>query len=651
MTTRGSRGIVKANWVGARRLGFLLLVPLLMGAGFSTGSEDVLEAARKGEVEAVRLLLAGGADVNIASGDGMTPLHWAAERGESEIARLLLAAGADVTAGTRIGAYTPLHLAAKRGRTGVSRLLIEAGAAVTATTESGVTPLHLAAAADGGEDVVAGLIEAGADVNAVAGAAGQTPLMFAASSGRTESTQRLLDAGADPAVTTPIVDALAQLREDLAAAGVVRQALRDGSPPEVQAAVRVQREFLAQSESVNGSELEREFQLRRLGDWGGGRDGGLREFLVRRTGGMTALLHAVREGHVSTTLALLDGGADVNQVSPADATSPLLIAAQNGHFDLMLRLLERGADPTRATSTDGGTPLFAVLQTRWAPHSGYPTPLAHLQQNLEHLDVLEALLEAGADPNVRLKTHLWYWEADRQAIGVDITGATPFWRAAAAQDIDAMRLLVAHGADPEIPSIVPREALQFSRTRDGRQWDDSGLPPVPVGEPDEFPIHVAVGLGAIGRGHRQMKGVPNGYLTAVKYLVEENGADVNAVDAWGYTPLHYAAVRGDEELIRYLVSKGADVTALSRLGQSPVDLTRGGHAGYFVRPAQPAARALLEGLGSPFVCEHVHYPKGTGDQCPQAGNTPFEDRFGFPRKPWGERRSDELHLRTVWERP
>ena len=90
------------------------------------------------------------------------------------------------------------------------------------------------------------------------------------------------------------------------------------------------------------------------------------------------------------------------------------------------------------------------------------------------------------------------------------------------------------------------------------------------------PIHAAsgvgYGLGFAGNTHRH---VPDGWLPAVKFLVEELGADVNARDHNGYTPLHHAASRGDNELIRYLVSKGADVKAVSRSGQTTVDMANG----------------------------------------------------------------------------
>ena len=636
--------MAKTHWMGTRLWSVLFLVPFLMGAGLASSSDPIVEAAKDGDVDAVRHLIESGADVNVAGGDGMTPLHWAAEHGDLEIARLLLESGADVAAGTRIGTYTPLHLAAERGHAAVSKLLVEAGADIAAATgRGGATPLHLAAAADGGEDIVAALIEAGADVNAKERVAGQTPLMFAAASGRTESVRRLLAAGADPAVTTQVVDALERLKEDLGASAALRERLAgEERPSEVQTAIGEQRALLSQPELASTEvDLELVTALVGPGSERGASGIGVREFLVRRTGGITALLYAAREGHIGAAMALLDGGADVNQVSASDATSPLLIAALNGHFDLMLGLLERGADPTLATSTDGVTPLFAVLQTRWPTVSDYPNRVAHLQQEAQHVDVLEALLQAGADPNVRLETHLWYWEHGGD-IGVDITGATPLWRAAIAQDVEAMRVLSAYGADAEIPTAVAPELIRDGRTGDGRGQDDSGLPPVPEGEPDLFPIHAAAGGGWLGQGSFKLRGVPDAFLAAVKFLVEDLGADVNASDSWGYRPLHYAAVRGDNEMVRYLVSKGADVTLLSRLGQTPADMTRGGKVGVWARNPYPDTQALLMSLGSPLVCEHTFVREG-GYFCDVAGTTPFEDRYGFSKKPLIERSGDELY--------
>jgi ankyrin repeat protein len=112
--------------------------------------------------------------------------------------------------------------------------------------------------------------------------------------------------------------------------------------------------------------------------------------------------------------------------------------------------------------------------------------------------------------------------------------------------------------------------------------------------------------------------VPNNFIPTVRYLVEEHGIDPNTQDAWGYTPMHYAASRGDNELIEYLVSQGGDPTVITRLGQSTADMARGGRAGFFTRVAYPETVSLLQELGSTLECLHTHF-LDTGDSCPLAG--------------------------------
>jgi ankyrin repeat protein len=270
----------------------------------------------------------------------------------------------------------------------------------------------------------------------------------------------------------------------------------------------------------------------------------------------------------------------------------MLMATINGYFDLALELLERGADPTIA-STAGATPLYAALNMQWAPKARHPQPLEYRQQEASYLEVMRAMLDAGADVNARLKKTLWYTTYNRDLLGVDRAGATAFWRAAHALDITAMKLLLEYGADPNIPTIKVPER-RFGRSAD--TTDYSGLPPVPLGGPAVYPIHAASGVGHgqgfAGNSHMH---VPDGWLAAVKFLVEELGADVNQRDHNGYSPVHHAAARGDNELILYLVGQGADPTVVARNGQTTVDMANGP-----VQRVQPYPETikLLESLGA-----------------------------------------------------
>ena len=531
--------------------GLVLGLSALLGAA---PDAPVANAVMRGDIADVRAMLRAGADVNAAQGDGMTALHWAAMKGQADIATMLLYAGANHGATTRLGGYTPLHLAARAGSAPIVDALVTAGANVKATSTAGTTALMLAAES-GTLPAVQRLVTAGADVNALEQAKGQSALMFAAAFDRADVVAFLLGKGADHRLATKVVD-LATLTA--------------GDPPARPGAA-------GGAAQIPG--LTRQFRYNEL---------------IGTQGGLTALLFATREGYTASATALLAGGADINQANPGDGTTPLLMAVINGHFDLAMTYLAKGADVSRAAA-NGAAPLFATLNHRWAPKSQYPNPKGYQQQRTSYLQVLQALLDKGADPNARIRRKVWYQAFNSDFAGVDEIGATPFWRADYASDVETMRLLVKYGADPHIPTVKPA-GRPFTGDGIRQTTDVSGIPPVPVGGPAVPPLLAAAGVG-YGEGfaansHRYAE---TGFLHAIRYLVEEVGADVNAVDHEGNTAVHLAASRGDNASIEYLVSKGAVVTTVNREGQTTADMANG--------PVQrtqpyPATIALLEKLGA-----------------------------------------------------
>src|SRR5258706_710091 len=448
-------------------VGAALLMTAWLGAAPSPSS--VADAAMKGDRDAVRALLKQGADVSAAKGDGMTALHFAAERGDAAMTEILVYAGANVAAVTRIGHYTPLHIASRAGNAAVVQALVKAGADVSArTTTSGVPPLHLAASS-GNAAVVELLLDHGADVDAGESEWGQTPLMFAAAENRVAAIRLLLERGADATIKTKTIDLAHQSQLDRAAGNLQKKVLEAAvvkgqkpTPRQVQAAIEASRELFTSGKIPSPDEKPAAGRGGRGGDDANAANSFNPEEInppVSNKGGMTALLHAARQGHLEAARALLDGGAPIDEAGSGDATSPLLMAVINGEFDLAMVFIERGANVNLAAGGNGATPLWAAVNTQWQPRTRYPQPQEMEQQKATYLDVMKALLAKGADPDARLKTHPWYLVysgcGNRNCGLADTAGWTAFWRAAYATDLDAMKLLAASGADPNIPTMAP----------------------------------------------------------------------------------------------------------------------------------------------------------------------------------------------------
>jgi ankyrin repeat protein len=561
-----------------------LIAILCLSAALAAGPDDaapVAAAAMRSDAAAVRVLVKDGKDVNAAQGDGMTALHWAAMHGDADLTATLLYAGANVRATTRLGGYTALHLAAQAGEAAAMARLIAGGANAGALTSTGATPLMLASAS-GKADAVRLLLEQSSDANAVESANGETALMFAAALDRADAVRELLAHGADSTRTSKVIDLTGVTAPEEKLQNTIRDAQNAKSASATQSVSGAPRPTpppaAAAGKGVAG--VTRSFTFNEL---------------IGTQGGLTALHFAARQGSARSVEALVEHGANVNAITPGDAVSPLLIASVNGQFDIAKYLLAHGADPNLANA-GGVTPLYAVLNIEWAPRMFYPQPRAQLQQQTAYLDLLALLLDKGADPNARLSRKTWFTQYNFDLLRIDDGGATPFWRAAYASDIAAMKLLLRYGADPTITTTKP-----FSRPRgtdadrDAPAVDVSGRP-VPAGGPGIPPLLAAAGSGyGEGFAANAHRFAPTGMLAAVKYLVEELHVDVNARDHEGNTALHNAASRGDNEMIEYLVSKGADPKAVNRAGQTTVDMANGP-----VQRTQPYPDTikLLEGLGA-----------------------------------------------------
>ena len=587
----------------------------LSGARTPADESPVADAVMRGDSSRVRQLIKQGLDVNAAQPDGMTALHWAAQRGDAGGAQMLMYAGARVDAVTRNGNYTPLHLAARNGRSAAVKALLAAGANVNALTTTGaVSALHFAAS-NGEPATVTALLDKGAPVDTREGAWGQTPLMWAASANRLAALDILIKRGANLELASKIEDISAKEKAERAmlvqrGRRVAAMKAADAAPtvaaagpggvggagaavpttPRVAVAVAAPAPAASapaapapaatagsRAPAAAGAPVKRDSAP--PPQTGFNSRGPTYGDLIGNKGGLTALLFAVRDGADECVARLLEAGAKINHVSEGDHTSPLLMATINGRFDMAKLLLEKGAD-VKLQSDAGATPLYATINVQWAAKSLYPQPTAQLQQATSHLDLMESFLKAGAEPNVRLKKHLWFMSYNFDLLGVNTVGATAFWRAAYGTDVPAMKLLVKYGADISIPTIKPTGRLPGDDSGGddaaGGGKDPSGLAPIPDGGPGVYPIHAATGVG-YGEGfaanaHRH---APDAWMSSAKYLIEELKVDVNMRDHNGYNALHHAAARGDNELIKYLAAKGGDIMAISRRGQTTADMANG----------------------------------------------------------------------------
>ena len=479
-----------------------ILPALLSAACFAAtnGNTALVDAAKNQDREAVRALLKQHVDVNAPEADGTTALHWAAHWNDLETAELLLKEGANVAALNRYGA-TPLSEASRIGSAALIGKLLDAGADPnTLATAQGETVLMKAARA-GNLDAVKVLLDHAADVNAKEIFRGQTALMWASAEGHVDVIQALVAHGAD-------LD--------------VRSFDRDTTPPKIEA----------------GTPLAP----------------------IAR-GGLTALLFAAREGQMDAVRALLDGKANINVVD-SDGNNALVLATLNSHYDLAQMLIDRGADVNIAAK-NGRTALYTAVEMHDVDWS--PRPARKETDKTTSMDIIRSLVDHKAEVNARLKAAAPIWKlAQDMGSRTMAEGATPFMRAARSTDLDLMRYLLDHGADPKLANKDGLTALMVAA---GIGWDD------------------------------HIRGTEAEALAAVK-LCAELGLEVNTATDKGETALHGAAHRGADSIVKFLSEKGGNLNARNKKGFTPLDLAQGksGYAGG-LGPVHETTAALLQQLG------------------------------------------------------
>jgi ankyrin repeat protein len=486
----------------------LLLFALVLGTlTASAATSEVADAARRRDRDGVRAALTRKADVNAPQVDGTTALHWAVEHDDLEMTDLLIRAGARVAARTREG-VSPIQLAAINGSARMLDRLLKAGADPNSPlTPAGDTVLMMAART-GDTESVRVLLEAGANVNARETWGGTTPLMWAVTEGHADAARLLMSAGADVNARSHYV------------------AAANG------------RGFEGRTPVVNRTDTAAE------------------EFA---SGWLTPLMLAAREGHLELARMLVSGGADVNAVA-GDGKTALALAIFNGNYDLASLLVDSKADVNRADA-QRFTPLFYAVDRRnmeTAPN--FPWMVTQ-----DPLPLISKLLVSGADPNALVNNTP---RARMREGSPRIVFATALMRAAFAGDVELVKLLLAHGADPSVIS------------KDG-----------------ETMVSAAAGLAFVHGYHRGKS--PKERLETVKLFVTL-GNDVNQADDYGITPLMAAANLGDTAIIQYLVDQGAD------LGAYDLGKKNDGAFGSSIEPLMPVDYAIGVGTFVPNNAVIIH---------------------------------------------
>jgi ankyrin repeat protein len=488
-----------------------------------------------------------------AAGD--TRLADAAMKRDTATVRKLIDQHVDVNAPGADG--TPaLHWLVRVDDFETARRLIRAGADVSKPNRYGVTPMSLASA-NGNAEMIAILLEAGANAN-VTDQTGETALMTATKVGNVDAIRTLIDHGASVDARDPAFQQTALM-----------MAVRENHPDVLKLLIDRGAQVNVQTRTGSTPNWVLPNSVPGFGHGIGIVRGGLPErgsrFLI--PGAMTPLLYAARDGRMESARLLLGAGAEIEHAD-ANGITPLLMAITNDHIEMARYLIDQGAN-VKAVDWYGRTPLWAAVETR-----NMDVDSSTFENGVDRAPVLELIkvvLDKGADVNARTKETPPIRRQMLHVTGdlswVDFTGQTPFLRAALSADLEVMRLLLGRGADPKITALAGTTALMAAA---GVNW-------VVDQTTDEGPA---------------------ARLEAVK-MCYDLGLGVSDVNSMGITAVMGAANRGSDDIIEFLVAKGAKLDAKDKEGRTPLNWAEGVFLATHPARPKPSSIALIKKLTNP----------------------------------------------------
>ena len=538
------------------------------------GEPILYSAAKIGDVELVAKLIEQGVDLNEANELGESPLWIATSMDHVKVIEILVANGADISQQDFQNGATPIDVAAFNGDLEILKLMLEKGK-LDKESKIKLRDLSLIWAAHGGHNqTVLYLISEKAYVN-VTNIHKTSPILKATFYGHLGIMTILITNNANveqadkfrwrsihAATYRGDLKAMKLLVEEGNAKVNVKTRARD-TPLHLVGSYEHTAEYLiSKGANVNEINRHRENPLFNLLHYrnivamkvliGNGAN-------VDQTNGNTwRLIHVASDiGYLEELKILVEiGGADINAMTETGETA-LSLAAVKGHTNILQYLIDQGAN-VNPTNEHERVPLLRatlhkqsesikVLMENGANLTSYVygKRAIHMAAISGSLDIFKLLVEVyGAD--IGAKT---------------LHGLTPLHFAAKYGHSDICQYLIKNGAGVNVTNDAGESPLWFAAL---------------LGHANATLIKYLVDNGADVKQANNMNWQPlhaaayRGNLIAIQFFIEEGKVNVSSTTSDGETPLLLASKEDNEEVIEYLIGKGANVNEADKDGKSPL---------------------------------------------------------------------------------